>query len=144
MPASGKRVAANNRGRSRSGRAMRSCVPPSRSSRAIRAAAGIWGAGACCPWRGGYPGARLRIAGFPRQLCEMSARRAAGSFRVWRVLKRKPDAERRPVSAGVERQRSAVALLDDALGGVEAEPGAAAALLGGEERLEHVLAHLGR
>ena len=38
----------------------------------------------------------------------------------------------------------AAGLLDDAVDGGEAEPGAAADLLGGEERLEDLLHHLGR
>src|SRR3954468_24964234 len=44
--------------------------------------------------------------------------------------------EHGPGGPAVEGDRAAVALLDDAAAGVQAEAGAAADLLGGEERLE--------
>ena len=59
-------------------------------------------------------------------------------------LEGEPDVERRAALAGVERERAAVALLDDPPGGVQAEPRALPDVLGREERLEHVGAGLGR
>src|SRR5689334_6118210 len=56
----------------------------------------------------------------------------------------KPHVEGGAMLGGVEGHRPAVALHDDPAGGVEPKAGAAADLLGREERLEHVRANLER
>ena len=55
-------------------------------------------------------------------------------------LEGQPDVERRALRARVEAERPAVALLDDPARGVEAQAGALADLLRGEERLEDAVA----
>src|SRR3954447_7121299 len=90
----------------------------------------------CCPTvTGGRPPTDVQRASLVVEI--LVRRRLAG-----RTVDRQADLERRPARTGVDADVAVVLLDDDAPGDVQAQPGALADVLGGEERLEDARAHV--